>query len=102
MIDREKLMQMMDGNSSLVDKMIDSFRTQTKEQIPQLIDYTSSNQLDKIELLAHNIKTQSMYLGLKDISLLAKKIEHHSQNREDLNLWKDKIELLIKGLQKYL
>jgi HPt (histidine-containing phosphotransfer) domain-containing protein len=85
MIDRAKLLQMIDGDEAVVTKFIDGFMTQVQKQLPLMDGYLESENREMLSNCLHVIKTQTAYMGLDEISALAQSLERHVDAGHDLN-----------------
>jgi HPt (histidine-containing phosphotransfer) domain-containing protein len=75
MIDKNKLLQLMGGNKSLVDKMILSFRQLIENQIEAMQLAIRDSDFDNLLNQAHILKTQSSYMGLESLQNLSADLE---------------------------
>ena len=75
MISKEKLLQLFDGNSKLVESYIDLAKKEIPIELEELLVFLKRDNLKDASIIAHSIKGQCNYLDLKDCSVLAEKIE---------------------------
>ncbi len=104
MIDRTKLLDMMDGDDMMVEKFIKVFKTQVDQQIPLMKTYLKDGNLPLLSNSAHIMKTQTAYLGLDELTLLSQSIEKYADDGKALNVISplvadlaDKLTLLIQN-----
>ncbi len=75
MINRTLLLHLFDQNESFVDRVLLIFKEQVPLQIAELRVALAQQDFETASISAHNIKSQSSYLGLTDIVRLCQSIE---------------------------
>jgi HPt (histidine-containing phosphotransfer) domain-containing protein len=85
MIDRTKLLDMMDGDEAMVEKFIDVFKMQVDKQIPLLKAYMQVGNLALLSNSAHIMKTQTAYLGLDELTSLSQTIEQYADEGKEIS-----------------
>lgn len=85
MIDKTKLLDMMDGDDAMVEKFIDVFKMQVDKQIPLLKAYLQVGNHALLSNSAHIMKTQTAYLGLDELTSLSKTIEQYSDEGKEIS-----------------
>ena len=97
MIDREKLIEMMDGDDILADKMIQVFKNSAKTELSKIKEYFELLNFDSLENAAHVMKTQAAYMGLDHLHKLSEDIENQARKRlVSLELERNLNELEVK------
>ena len=102
MIDRQKLLDMMDGDPDLVQKFLDAFKSQVTTQLPWMQEYLTTGNRPLLSNTAHVMKTQTAYLGLDDLTALAQMIEHMVDAGDDLEEVRPHVTLLVEKLNKVI
>lgn len=82
MIDRERMIEMMDGDAALAEKLIRSFKEQVSRQLPLMRKYLDEGNTAMLSNSAHIMKTQVSYLGLEDVAALAQQLEEKAEHQE--------------------
>jgi len=93
MISKEKLLQLFDGNSHLVESYIDLAKKEIPLELEELLIFLKRNNFKDASIIAHSIKGQCNYLDLKNCSILAEEIEIKADNDQFRN---DKYKLYDK------
>lgn len=75
MINRTLLLNLFDQNASFVDRVLLIFKEQVPIQIAELRTALDQQDFETASISAHNIKSQSNYLGLTDMVELCQSIE---------------------------
>ncbi len=89
---------MMDGDQVMVDKFIALFKEQVKNQLPLMRAYLESGNYSLLANSAHIMKTQTAYLGLKELYELAHKVESLADEGRDIQF----LSLQAKALDNQL
>ena len=85
MIDKDRIVEMMDGDTALAEKLIQSFKEQVSRQLPLMHQYLQDDDRAMLSNSAHIMKTQVSYLGLIDLADIARQIEEGANNAYELS-----------------
>lgn len=102
MINREKLIEMMDGDEAIADKFIQAFKEQVRKQLPLMQEYLQTAQYDQLSNAAHVMKTQTAYMGLEALSGLCQRIENMAKNDAGLEQLPGRVQELTEQLAQYV
>ena len=98
MIDLQKLLDMMDGDTDLVQKFLDAFKAQVKTQLPLMQQYLDTGNRPMLSNAAHIMKTQTAYLGLDDLTSLSQMVERMVDAGDDLDAIRPHVVSLVEKL----
>ena len=100
MIDRAKLLDLLNGNEGLADQFIQSFKTEVMRQLPLMTGYLAEGDMAMLSNAAHVMKTQTAYVGLDELTKIARYIEIESNGSADLTKLESSLRNLKTGLLK--
>jgi HPt (histidine-containing phosphotransfer) domain-containing protein len=102
MIDRKKLLDMMDGDAEIVAKFLDAFKSQVNRQLPLMNLYLQQGNFSMLSNTAHIMKTQTAYLGLHELSELSGSIEKLADAQAEIEVLQDQVAVLEKQLTQII
>ena len=102
MIDREKLILMMDGDESMADTFINAFINQLGIQIPLIRSYSVNADLEMLSNSLHVMKSQASYMGLEEISNACENLEQQLSHGTELHQLNEQIEHVLLKLGEIL
>ncbi|MEM7105675.1 MAG: Hpt domain-containing protein [Bacteroidota bacterium] len=80
MIDLNRLQNLLGGNPDNVKRFIQIYKTQMPVSLKQIEDGITEGNLETVSLAAHDIKSQSRYLGLKVVAKTAADLEEKADS----------------------
>ena len=102
LIDRSKLKKLLANDETRVKRYLNMFKDQCPEQLKQLKKYNSENNMEQVIIIAHNIKSQCLFLGLEKTAEIAIKIEDLASNRNESNFITEFIDELEKEINEVI
>jgi len=102
MIDRRKLLDMMDGDEAIVAKFLAAFKAQVTVQLPLIHAYMQQGDREMLSNSVHVMKTQTGYLGLDELSILAQNIEARVDAGASLDVLSQEVSLLVEKLTQVI
>lgn len=101
MINLDKISNLLGNDKQIVSRFLDLYIEKVPHLINKLGDELSNNDYTAAGITAHEIKSQSAYLGLDDIVTLASKIEDEADQQKN-EYAKEYFEKLSKHLDNAL
>lgn len=74
-IDFSQLHELSSGKESTAIEFIDLYLSRTSDTITDMNSHLNDKNWDALEIAAHNLRTNSRYMGIDKLSILAKDIE---------------------------
>jgi HPt (histidine-containing phosphotransfer) domain-containing protein len=102
MIDRTKLLELLNGNNGLAQQFIQTFKAETRRQLPLMAAYLEQDDMSMLSNAAHVMKTQTAYIGLEELTKLARFIEEESTGTADPAALARAFKKLEEGLLKVI
>ena len=95
------------GDMDMYNETMGDFLEEINEKLPKLIEYKNNNDMPNYAIIVHSIKSDSKYLGFKELAEIAYNQEMKSKEndikyiKEKYSILKEEVDRIIKIIKEY-
>ena len=95
------------GDMDMYNETMGDFLEEINEKLPKLVEYKNNNDMPNYAIIVHSIKSDSKYLGFKELAEIAYNQEMKSKEndikyiKEKYSILKEEVDRIIKIIKEY-
>ena len=95
------------GDMDMYNETMGDFLEEINEKLPKLIEYKNNNDMPNYAIIVHSIKSDSKYLGFKELAEIAYNQEMKSKEndikyiKEKYSILKEEVDRIVKIIKEY-
>jgi signal transduction histidine kinase/CheY-like chemotaxis protein/HPt (histidine-containing phosphotransfer) domain-containing protein len=83
-VNKQFIIDFTKGNQDRIDKMVRMFLKFTPDEMEKMKNLYVSKQYPELGTLVHSFKAKFTYMGMPQLSVIAKEIEHNAKNQQNI------------------